>query len=397
VSQSESGGSGLGTSIGERTGPATSGRPKTIALVLAGAVAQGAFEVGVIRALVRTDIRIARIVATSSGALNGTVLAAALRRRAPIAGGEVLAELWRDHASWNEVFHLSFRDLLRRDGLADQKRLLGLLREYILAGPVADPAPVNLRLIVAALRGCQGAIGARPATTFESVCDFDGDDFATAAGLERVFTAAVASAAFPLVFAPVEIDGLGPCCDGGAVNNTPMKWALDGPLGAEIDAVVVVSTSVERRTMTPDVSGLAPLAGHLAGMLVEERLYRDLREYTATNAGLTALDQMVADGKLTPALLREIKQVLGLADRRAADIVCVRPSTELRGNAFAGFFDAGLRREYLDIGYDRGLAVLGGLGWSHRPVPPSVRHDDLVAVAADPVVLPVAIEGDRAE
>lgn len=375
----------------------TGHRPRTIALVLAGAVAQGAFEVGAIRALVRTDVRIARIVATSSGALNGTVLAAALWRREPVAGVETLAELWREHAAWNDVFHTSFRDLLRREGLSDQKRLLGLLREHIPLGPVADPAPINLRLIVAALRGCSGAIGARPATTFESMCDFQGEDFATAAGLERVFTAAVASAAFPLVFAPVEIDGIGPCVDGGAVNNTPMKWALDGALGAEIDAVVVISTSVEHRTAEPDLVGLAPLASHFASMLVEERLYRDLKEATETNAGLAALDQMVADGRLTPALLREIKQVLGLADRRAVDILCIRPTRELPGNVFAGFFDAGLRRDYLDIGYDRGLEVLGGLGWSHRAVGPSVRHDDLVAVPADPVVLPGAVERDRAE
>jgi NTE family protein len=348
--------------------PRTRQRPRTIALVLAGAVAQGAFEVGVIRALARTDARISRIVATSSGALNGTVLAAALRRRDPISGGEALAGLWRDHARWNEVFHTSFRDLLRGDGLSDQKRLMALLREHIAPSPLVDPAPINLRLIVAALRGCQGAIGARPATTFESVRDFHTEDFSTAPGLERVFTAAVASAAFPLVFAPVEIEGIGPCVDGGAVNNTPMKWALDGPLGAEIDAVVVVSTSVERRTATPDVSGVAALAGHLAGMLVEERLYRDLREYTEISTGLATLDQMVVDGKLTPALLGEIKQALGLADRRAADIVCIRPLTELPGNAFAGFFDQGLRRDYLDIGFDRALEVLGGLGWSHRPV-----------------------------
>jgi predicted acylesterase/phospholipase RssA len=228
----------------DSTGDATTRqRPRTIALVLAGAVAQGAFEVGAIRALARSDAHIARIVATSSGALNGTVLAAALRRRDPIGGGEALAGLWRDHASWNEVFHTSFRDLLRGEGLSDQKRLRGLLRDHIPPSPLVEPAAINLRLIVAALRGCQGAIGARPATTFESVRDFHTEDFATAAGLERVFTAAVASSAFPLVFAPVEIEGLGPCVDGGAVNNTPMKWALDGPLGAEIDAVVVVSTS----------------------------------------------------------------------------------------------------------------------------------------------------------
>jgi predicted acylesterase/phospholipase RssA len=353
----------------DSTGDATARqRPRTIALVLAGAVAQGAFEVGAIRALARSDARIARIVATSSGALNGTVLAAALRRRDPIGGGEALAGLWRDHASWNDVFHTSFRDLLRGEGLSDQKRLLELLRDHIAPSPLVEPAPINLRLIVAALRGCQGAIGARPATTFESVRDFHTEDFATAAGLERVFTAAVASAAFPLVFAPVEIEGLGPCVDGGAVNNTPMKWALDGPLGAEIDAVVVVSTSVERRTETPDVSGVAALAGHLAGMLVEERLYRDLREYAETNTGLAALDQMVVDGKLSPVLLGEIKQALGLADRRAVDIICIRPATELPGNAFAGFFDQSLRRDYLDIGFDRALEVLGGLGWSHRPV-----------------------------
>jgi hypothetical protein len=295
------------------------------------------------------------------------------------------------------VFHASFRDLFKRDGLSDQKRLLELLREHISPSQLVDPAPIDLRLIVAALCGCQGAIGARPATTFESVRDFTTEDFASAAGLERVFIAAVASAAFPLVFAPVEIDGIGLCVDGGAVNNTPMKWALDGPLGAEIDAVVVVSTSVEQRTAAPDVSGLGSLAGHLAGMLIEERLYRDLREAAQINAGLTALDRMVLDGKLTPALLREIKQVLGLADRRAVDIILIRPETELPGNAFAGFFDAGLRCAYLDIGYDRGLQVLGGLGWSHRPVRISVRHDDVVAVAADPVVLPGAGERDRAE
>ncbi len=376
---------------GER-GESTGQRPRTIALVLAGAVAQGAFEVGAIRALVRTDVRIARIVAASAGALNGTVLASALRRREPVAGGEMLAELWREHASWSAVFHTSFRDLLRREGLSDQKRLLELLRGYISPSQPVDAQAINLRLIVAALRGCQGAIGARPATTFESMRDFDSEDFATPAGLERVFTAAVASAAFPLVFAPVEIDGIGPCVDGGAVNNTPMKWALDGPLGAEIDAVVVVTTSVEHRTAAPDVTGLAPLAGHLADMLVDERLYRDLREAAETNAGLTALDRMVADGKLTAALLGEIKQVLGLADRRAVDIVCIRPATELPGNAFAGFFDAGLRRAYLDIGFDRGLEVLGPLGWSHRTDWPSGHPGDDGA-PPDPVGEPGADAG----
>jgi predicted acylesterase/phospholipase RssA len=386
---------------------------KRIALVLAGAVAQGAFEVGVIRALARADVEIVRIVAASSGALNGAVLASALRARDPVAGGETLAMLWRDHAEWNEVFHASLRDILRRDGLSDQSGLLRLLRDHVPLTQPVDPAAVNLRLIVAAMRGSAGAIGARPATTFESVRDFHSADYGSHAGLERVFTAAVASAALPMVFAPVEIDGIGPCVDGGTVNNTPMKWALDGEIGQAVDAIVVVAPSVEQRTEAPDAGGLLPRLGHLTGMLIEERLYRDLREAEQVNAGLAGLARMVQSGELTAAQLAAVKQALGWAGRRVIDIVPIRPVTALPGNAFAGFFDAGLRREYLDIGYTRGLEVLGQRGWSHRPdvreaaeapevretpgAPRSVGHDDVVAVAADAVVLPRAIEGDRAE
>jgi NTE family protein len=374
---------------------------KTIALVLAGAVAQGAFEVGVIRALARADVDIVRIVASSSGALNGAVLASALRMGDPVAGGETLAMLWRDHAEWNEVFHASLRDILKRDGLSDQGGLLRLLREHVAPTQPADPAAVNLRLIVAAMRGCAGAIGARPATTFESVRDFHSVDFGSHAGLERVFAAAVASAALPMVFAPVEIDGVGPCVDGGTVNNTPMKWALDGAIGASVDAIVVVATTMEQRAGAPDVDGFLPRLGQLTGMLIEERLYRDLREAEQVNAGLTGLARLVQSGELTAAQLAAVEQALGWAGRRVVDIVPIRPATELPGNAFAGFFDADLRRAYLDIGYTRGLEVLGQRGWRQRPEARdprrSVRHDDIVGVAADAVVLPRSIEGDRAE
>jgi NTE family protein len=362
---------------------------KRIALVLAGAVAQGAYEAGVIRALARADVEIVRIVAASSGALNGTVLSAGLRARDPIAGAETLAMLWRDHAEWNDVFHASFRDLLKRDGLSDQKRLLALLHEHVALRQVADPAPINLRLIVAALRGCQGWIGDRPATTFESVRDFFSDDFASRDGLDGVFNAAVASSAFPLVFAPVEVPGVGPCVDGGAVNNTPMKWALGGEIGAAIDAIVVVATSVEQRTVPVDTSGFMSLVGHVAGMLIEERLYRDLREAAQLNAGIGGLDEMVRQGQLSADQYAHVMQALGWTGRRVVDLISIRPLKALGGNAFAGFFDADLRAEHLETGYIRGLEVLGGLGWSHRLDRPAVQRDD-IGGAADIPAAPAA-------
>jgi len=214
-----------------------------------------------------------------------------------------------------------------------------------------------------------------------------------------VFTAAVASAAFPLVFAPVQISGVGPCIDGGAVNNTPLKQALDGELGAELDAVVVISTSVEHHTELPDdLNGFTPLVGHIANMLTEERLYRDLRHAERVNTKIAGLDQLARDGKLTLQQLADVKQVLGWTRRRVVQLIPIRPRTMLPGNAFAGFFDADLRSEYLEAGYLRGLEVLGGLGWSHRPdAPAAVRDDRVAAVAPDPVVPPRPVDHDRVE
>jgi hypothetical protein len=177
-----------------------------------------------------------------------------------------------------------------------------------------------------------------------------------------------------------------------------MKWALDGAIGAQVDAIVVVATSVERRIEAPDLTGVG-LVGHLADMLIEERLYRDLREAEQVNDGLVQLEALVAQGVLDGAQLGRVKGAIGWGRRRPVPVIQIRPSTELRGSAFSGFFQADIRSEHLDAGFVRGLEVLGGRGWGLRPSEraASVRHDDVVGAAADAVVPPVAIERDRAE
>jgi NTE family protein len=337
---------------------------KTIAVVLAGAVAKGAFEAGVIRALANANVRIVRIIASSSGALNGTLLAASVRNRSVRAGAEVLRALWQDHAEWSEVFHLSFRDILARDGLSDQKKLLALMRDHLQPSDPPDPAEINLRIVVAPVNGRPGMIGRDPATTYESIREFDTTAFATQDGLEAVFAAATASAAFPGVFAPVDVDGIGPCVDGGTVNNTPMKWALDGPVGAAIDAVVVVATSVEQRAApAAELHGVG-LIGHLAEMLIDERLYRDLREAAQINDALTRLEGLVGQGVLDRAQLGRVMDALTWSGRRTVDMVQIRPIEPLRGTAFSGFFHKELRAEQLEAGFQRGQDILRGLGWS---------------------------------
>jgi NTE family protein len=331
--------------------------------VLAGAVAKGAFEAGVLQALARTNVNIVRVVAASSGALNGTLLASAVRKRSLLTDVDLLAELWRDNAGWTDVFHANFSDITERRAVSDSQKVLQLLHDRIPPVDRPDVEDINLRLLVAPLDGVAGTIGDHAATTFESVRDFDSTDFATAEKLERVFAAATASSAFPFLFAPVELDDIGPCVDGGAVNNTPVKWALEGTLGASLDAIVVVSTMVELRTAPPvALHGLA-YAGHLATMLIGERLYRDLHEAEQVNTQLANLVALVDSGVLDGAQLASVLTALDWSGHRPVTIVQIRPEAELPGTSFSGFVEPALRQQYVAAGLARGLAVLQRAGW----------------------------------
>ena len=207
--------------------------PLRVAVVLAGAVAKGAFEAGVLQALARTNVNIVRVVAASSGALNGTLLASAVRKRTVKSDVDLLAELWRDNAGWTDVFHANLSDITERRAVSDSKNVLQLLHDRIPPVDRPDVEDINLRLLVAPLNGVAGTIGDHAATTFESVRDFDSADFATAAKLERVFDRGhERRRRFRSCSRPSTLDDLGPCVDGGAVNNTPIKWALEGTSSA---------------------------------------------------------------------------------------------------------------------------------------------------------------------
>ena len=162
---------------------------KQIAVILAGAVAKGAFAAGVVQQLARTNARVVRIVAASSGALNGLLFAAGIRAGAPTAAADRLVELWSDHAGWAQVFHVSLGDLVRREGVSDDKKLLALIRDNVQPNVSRPGTDIELRLVVAPLHGARGSIAGQPATTFEQVIDFSGAAFDTDAGLEPMFAA----------------------------------------------------------------------------------------------------------------------------------------------------------------------------------------------------------------
>jgi len=326
------------------------GERKQIAVVLAGAVAKGAFEAGALAELVKQEVDIRSIVAASSGALNGTVLASAVHgaksRADLIAEVEDLCTLWVERGGAGDAFNTSIGDVVARRGLSDQENLRKLLSDNVKVRTTAPSRPgVVLTIVVSPLAG----VAADHGSSFEHSRRFSNVDFETPEHLGNVFEAAVASSSFPGAFVPTTVANVGPCVDGGTVNNTPLKYALSG---GPIDTVVLIAPTPAKATITHEAAdklhGLG-LMGRLSDMLINERLHRDLREARETNDALRKLE---SDDRLREHVVA-IKECLGWSGRRPISICCIRPEHDLKGNAFSGFFCQKLREEYVAAGRER--------------------------------------------
>lgn len=331
------------------------------AIVVAGAVAKGAFAAGALAYLTLklrdegTPIR--AVLGTSSGALNATVLAAGVRARKSVSAAKELVRLWRDHARAGQILDADVWSAARFGGVSGSRRVVELLeRACARLRPGASPAEVALRLVVAPLAGAAPVPGSKAPTAFEAVERFEQRDFEDPARRDRIFQAAVASAAFPYAFKPVALEGLGPCVDGGIVNNTPIKEAIDGQ--ADVGTVYVIVADAADAAMTAeragDLHGVGLLT-RLVEMLISERLVRDLAEASAVNRWLRTLDDLVRRRELTVAARANVIEGLYGRDAktfRPLELVEIRPASPLEGGSFSGFFRADLRRAYLRSGWE---------------------------------------------
>ena len=301
------------------------------ALVLPGAVARGAYEAGVIQALTEQDTRIDRIVATSSGALNGLAYARGICGGNEIEMADKLVESWIENGGWDKSLSLSPFELLTGRGLSTSAGLLKMMRAMITPCPKPRSRDVELRVLVTPLNGVLGAIAGRPATTYERIIKFTGEDFTSEEKLERVFKVVCAACAFPGLFQPVELDGLGACVDGGAVNNAPIKYALE-----ESDVNRVMMPIPFPAVMKPgDWNRGMGLLNHLIAILINERLFRDLRDAQNVNAEADRLRALVESGELSEEQLAKINSILSV---RKVEITEIRPNEALQMSPFSGFF-----------------------------------------------------------
>lgn len=319
----------------------------TTALVLAGAVAKGAFEAGVLSVLVERGVAIDAIVATSAGALNAAVFATGVRFGNTKLATEVLTALWADKAEWRHVVSPTLRGILGWQGLSTSSALERIVAQGMervaTAAPSANKRDVSLQLVTTTLRGKLQRTKDVATTTFEHVIKLASSDFDSSDSRSRVARAAAASGAFPVLYVPVELAGVGPCVDGGTVNNTPISWALE----AGADRVVVVTGNPLELPAEP-LAG-ATLLGKEVDIAINERLFRDLMQARRVNKKLEAVDQALAS-------LPEAERAATQSAVRAAlgwsplEIIEIRPAQPLPGDAFSGLGNRSQRLAYLEAG-----------------------------------------------
>ncbi len=336
---------------------------RAIALILGGGAMKGAFEAGVLDELLRRPVTVRRIVAVSTGALNGVALAAGVRAHRTEEAVADIVGAWEREGGIEGIISLDWRGILGLRGLSNRKKLLALLRRHVKPSTSSCGARVELHTVLAPLRGVQGHLDGEPATTYAQTQRFADDDFDTPERLDRVFLTATASAALPVLFVPVDVPGLGPCCDGGLVNNLPILSAFGADQGRSLDAVVVVTPSPAHvPAPAEEYRGLA-LVGHQMDMVFGEWQYQYLRRCMMLEEALVELDAAVVQHGFLRDTVESVKAKLGLFVARPVPIVSIRPVDPLPGGMLSALFDPALRRLYVETGRARARHVLDRLGW----------------------------------
>jgi NTE family protein len=315
-----------------------------LSLVLSGGGARGAYEVGVLSYVFRDLVRrhgrpipIGFVCGTSVGAVNGTYFASVADE--PDSGLRELEALWHS---------LTLQDVLRFG-----PRQVALLPSVLLGGTRANGIFDSQALAELAAKGLswrrlrgnldRGIVRALTITTTQvttgrPVVFVDRSPSTplppslarrAVVRADRIrLSHVLASAAIPLVFPPVPIDGQ-LHCDGGLRLNTPMAPAIH--LGAEKILAIGVSSpapAVGLPSLPPGVFPGAPfLLGKVLNAFLLDHLAMDLVE-------LDRINQFLRDGTALygPGFLEQMNERAasrGEPRRRPVDYLAVRPSIDL--------------------------------------------------------------------
>jgi NTE family protein len=312
-------------------------------LILSGGGARGAYEVGVLSYLfgefVRTTGRVPRldiISGCSVGAVNGTFVASVAHE--PVKGVQRLVDLWYQ-LEFAQVLAFGLREVafLHRVWLGGAKPQ-GLFQSDPLARLIAENVSWlslarNLRRrVIHALTLATTHVGTGKPQIFVDMAA--GARRPTSVGRQVVMRSGpvrpnhvLASAAIPVVFPMVEIDGE-LHCDGGLRVNTPTAPAIH--LGARKLFIVGLSskTGAPDQVIAPDRAPGAPfLFGKMLDAFFLDHVDADLREIERLNEYMRLGEAAFGD-EFLPRINAQA-QALGKPERHPVRTCVVRPSIDL--------------------------------------------------------------------
>ena len=232
-----------------------------IAFVLSGGANRGPLEVGALQSLIAHSIQADLVVGTSAGALNGVFYC-----YDPTASGmQTLAQIWiqtkREEVFPGSSLGRAWRVLTGQDSLVDGSSFRRTVQKYM---PIKDGTFGDFKIPFYAVT----------ADLISAQMIVFGDDKST-----PVLDPVVASASFPIVLPPVEIDGF-QLSDGGVTAVVPIEVALQR--GATELYIVDLEPVV---TQSQPVRGVLPIAMQTLITSLREQLIDDLRD--AMQAGAT--------------------------------------------------------------------------------------------------------------
>src|SRR5215472_6823110 len=334
------------------------------ALVLAGGSARGAYEVGVVKYILVDlarelghDIPIEIVCGTSAGAINACLLAA--RADEPRGRAEWLAERWRS-LRLEELIRPSTRELLtmlgnlfgrkprvrggphesRRGGLLDPSGIESIVRDGIPFERISEHLRAGRlsALTVTTTHVASGRTVVFVQRAEPGLPAWSHDPTMSARASALTAEHALASAAVPLIFPAVKIDGEF-YCDGGLRQNVPLSPARR--LGA--DQFIVVNP----RFIGPPPSaaegeypGPLALLGKGLNALLLDRIDSDIDRLRRINAILEA-----GTRHFGPEFLRAVNEEGGpRSDLRPLRVVHIRASQDIGALAGEHVRDPGFAR-----------------------------------------------------
>jgi NTE family protein len=328
----------------------------TVALILAGGAARGAYEVGVVRYLLEDvakalgcEVPIDVLCGTSAGSINACMLAAHADK--PSLRASMLAQRWTDlrleqvvKPSPGEIFSLGGRLLGRsapkrdvregrRGGIFDPSGVEAIVHDAVPFDNIAAHMKAGLlsAMSISTTHVASGRTVVFVQREQGGAPRWGGDPTMVVKPATIRADHVLASAAVPLLFPAVEIDGTF-YCDGGLRQNVPLSPARR--LGA--DSLVVINPRYIRE-LSPTPAEAAehereypdPLfvVGKAMNALLLDRIENDIDRLQRLNAVLAAGTARYGPG-FADGLNEELAK-MGVGKMRPLDVVYIRASRDI--------------------------------------------------------------------